>query len=124
MVMDEQQKKITLYIAKNQIQKGYKSFASPNELEAFAGEDEEFVTGSVHWFNNLSNKNAHRADFDSNSENFKTMCKFNESRLMYYTKKISESNSGALEWAVSFNLNQSQEGWKVTKCLIDQRTLY
>ncbi|KAL6907287.1 hypothetical protein GGI43DRAFT_257767 [Trichoderma evansii] len=98
MVRDDEQKKIILYIAKNQSQKGYGTFVPPQELGKIANENELFATELKNWFNDLASG---RDDTQPNM--FKKMCNFSWSRLEHYIRKISECDTDHLERIVLFN---------------------
>ncbi|PMD62031.1 uncharacterized protein K444DRAFT_718760 [Hyaloscypha bicolor E] len=87
MVRNEEQKKITLYIAKNQSEKGYGPLAYGDELGVAANENKVFADELVRCFNTLAKEGSTHTE---HPDVFKTMCKFSQSRLEHYIGKISQ----------------------------------
>jgi hypothetical protein len=86
MVRNEEQKKITLYIAKNQSEKGCGPLAYRDELSVAANENKVFADELVRCFNTLAKEGSTHTE---HPDVFKTMYKFSQSRLEYYIGKIS-----------------------------------
>ena len=129
MVRNEKDKIITLYIAKNQSEKGSQPFATQEELGNFANQNESFAEQLVDWFNKMASKDTFQVkgnDLEAHSDIFKTMCKFSWSRLEHYISKISKSNVESLERGVEVNLKtrECSNGWEVAKPLINECKLY
>ncbi|KAK6860527.1 hypothetical protein PG995_004163 [Apiospora arundinis] len=89
MVLDEQQRKMTVYVAKNVSGKNLDhSPSSPEERALMANEDEEFARKLSDWFNKLSKKNKSAAE-PLQGEMWDVMRKYNASRISYYARKVS-----------------------------------
>lgn len=128
MVRNEKDKVITVYIAKNQSEKGSQPLAGQEKLGDIANENEAFAKQLVDWFSKMASKDdklqGDDIDLDAHSEMFKTMCRFSLSRLEHYISNISESNVDLLERDVSFHLPEYCDGWEMTKFLINESKLY
>ena len=127
MVRNEKDKVITIYIAKNQSEKGCQSFASQEELGNIVNENESFAKQLVDWFSKLANDDTLQVndfDLDGHVDIFKTMCRFSWSRLEHYISTISESNIHALERDVLVNLPKCCDGWEMAKFFINECQLY
>lgn len=128
MARNEEQKKITLYIAKNQSKKECEHPVSQEELGVIANENNVFAERLVDWFRDLASKDIAQAnddELDSHSNIFKTMCKFSWSRLEHYIGKISESDIDGLERVVLNDLEvKSRDGREVAKFVINECKLY
>ncbi len=129
MVKNEKEKIITLYIAKNQSEKGCQPFATPEKLGDIANQNENFAKQLVDWFSNLASKDTSQVngnDLDAHSNIFETMCEFSSSRLEHYISKVSKSDVDALVTVVDVNLNtrECSNGWEVAKPLINECKLY
>ena len=125
MVRNEKDKVITLYIAKNQSEKGYQPLASQEKLGDIANENEVYAKQLVNWFSKVASKDdILPVDLDAHSEIFKTMCRFSSSRLEHYISTISESDVDLLEKNVSLHLPSCCDGWEMTKFLINECKLY
>ena len=89
MVRNESKKSITIYIAKNQTEKGYKSFASHKDLEAINLTNKEFADDLIGWLNMLTDVVPPKSSLSEKADRiFRTMCKFNWSRLDHYNYKL------------------------------------
>ncbi len=129
MVKNEKEKIITLYIAKNQSEKGCQPFATPEKLGDIANQNENFAKQLVDWFSNLASKDTSQVngnDLDAHSNVFETMCEFSSSRLEHYISKVSKSDVDSLVTVVDVNLNtrECSNGWEVAKPLINECKLY
>ncbi|KAK7935164.1 hypothetical protein PG985_000659 [Apiospora marii] len=89
MVLDEQQRKITIYVAKNVSGKDLdRSPSSPKEAPLMVSEDEEFAQKLCNWFNKLSCKDESVAEHHQGGM-WDTMRRYNASRVGYYARKVS-----------------------------------
>lgn len=97
MVLDEQQRRITIYVAKNVSGKDLdRSPLSPKETALMVSEDEEFARKLRLWFNRLSCKDeivAEPLQWDIRD----VMRKYNASRVAYYARKVSSWNEEGVE---------------------------
>ena len=127
MVRNEAEKIITIYIAKNQSEKGSQPFASQEELGDIANQNESFAKQLVDWFSKLASKDTLQVNYneiDPHSNIFETMCKFSWSRLEHYISKVSMSDVDALGRVILITLPKCCNGWKVTKSIINECKLY
>ena len=128
MVRNTKDKVITIYIAKNQSEKGCQAFATQEELGDIANENEIFAKQLVDWFSTLASKDdtpqVNENDPDTDSETFKTMCRFSWSRLEHYISTISESSVDILDNVVLANLHKCCAGWEKAKSLINECKRY
>jgi hypothetical protein len=98
MVRSEDKKTITIYIAKNQTEKGFKPFASQEELKVIDLKNKEFADDLIVWLNRLTGVVQFKGNqSEENDRIFRTMCKFNWSRLDYYNEKLSEHHNDSLD---------------------------
>ena len=119
MVRNETQKTITLYIAKNQSEKGFGPSGSLEERGEVHNENNDFAKSLIEWFNLPDGEDATLSNRDNpqgDSTIFKTMCDFNRSRLDYYIEEIRKANVGFLDSVVKVNLGadldaRSLKGW-------------
>ena len=128
MVRNEKDKVITIYIAKNQSEKGCQTFDTQEELGGIANENEIFAKHLVDWFTSLATKDdtpqVNENDPDPHLETFKTMCRFSWSRLEHYISTISESSVDILDNVVLANLHKCCAGWEKAKSLINECKQY
>ena len=128
MVRNEVNKVITVYIAKNQSEKGCQLFATQEELGDIANQNESFAKQIMDWFSKLVSKDdtlqANDIDLDAHMGIFKAMCRFSWSRLEHYISAISESDIDLLERVVLLNLPKCCDGWEVAKFLVNECKLY
>ena len=127
MVRNEAQKIITIYIAKNQSEKGCQPFATQEELGDIANQNESFAKQLVDWFSELASKGNFQLngnDLGAHSNIFTSMCMFSWSRLEHYISKISMFDVDALERVILFTLPKCCDGWEVTKPIINKCKLY
>ncbi|KAI9686003.1 MAG: hypothetical protein M1822_003986 [Bathelium mastoideum] len=123
MVRNDEAKTITLYIAKNQSEKGGGYLVSEGDTEATTNENVDFAKSLVGWFNELAS--GKMKDELKDSEVFETMCNFSSSRVEYYIEKISNYEPDDLERIVSIELeDRCQEGWKTAKRVINRCKQY
>jgi len=122
MVRNEEQKKITLYIAKNQSEKGCDPPESPEALKVIANHNEAFAKELVKWLNLLMGENMPQANVQELGDHiWQTMCKFSQSRLEHYIGKIKECEIDDLGSSVPDDL---KPGWQCTKDIVDICKLY
>ncbi|KAI1270832.1 hypothetical protein F5Y07DRAFT_405053 [Xylaria sp. FL0933] len=122
MVRDDEQRKITLYIAKNRSSKGSEALISQEQEKSTRNENDEFAKQLVRWFNFMAkNEDAGHKYEDI----FQTMCKFNQSRLEHYIAKISELDVESLERALPLEPEQKcKDGWEAVKSVINKCSQY
>ncbi|KAI0813011.1 hypothetical protein GGR55DRAFT_593381 [Xylaria sp. FL0064] len=122
MVRDDEQKKITLYIAKNRSSKGSEASISQEQESSARNENKEFADQLVGWLNFM----ARNEDADHKyAEFFQVMCKFNQSRLEHYIARISQLDVGSLECALPLEPKQKcKDGWEAVKSVIEKCTQY
>ncbi|KAI1354708.1 hypothetical protein F5Y01DRAFT_237628 [Xylaria sp. FL0043] len=122
MVRDDEQKKITLYIAKNRSSKGSEASISQEKESAARNENKEFADQLVGWFNSM----ARNEDADHKYAGiFQIMCKFNQSRLENYIARISQLDVGILERALPLEPEQKcKDGWEAIKSVIEKCSQY
>lgn len=134
IVRRQKEKSIIIYIAKNQTEKGFQPFASPKELGAIDHTNKEFAEGLMGWLNRLTG--AVQFEGDQSEENdriFRTMCKFNWSRLDYYNGKLSEHDDESLDRAGEMmdlkfrefpRFEDYKAGWEVAKEFVKRCKTY
>lgn len=121
MVRTKGQKKITLYIAKNQSNKGCERSVSQEDRRTIANENDDFAKALVKWFTDLASKGTDDDKIDDRTHIFTKMCTFSWSRLEHYLGKICESDIDGLERVVTFELGNDGfgKGWELAKSLIE-----
>ncbi len=135
MVKNEEQKKITLYIAKNRSYGHREASISENSgavKHQTKNENEEFAEKLMDFSNDLTKRTSEDEEtddskFDKPPAFLLEMCKFNRSRLEHYVKMISRLSIFDLERALPVSLedakglDQAQKnGWDATKSVINQ----
>ena len=123
MVRSENLKKITIYIAKNQSEKGSGTSMASEEQQVVKNENEEFAKNLFNWFNQVDGGNTATHSHDNGPGIFEEMCHFNRSRLEYYIEKISDAEISGLESSVLFHLSSvlgedGLNGWERAKSVI------
>ncbi|KAF2807338.1 uncharacterized protein BDZ99DRAFT_522953 [Mytilinidion resinicola] len=128
MVRNDEQKEITLYIAKNQSNKECKPSISHEEQSAIVNENEQFAGTLMTWFSELASEDTAEADNDVTDrylDVFEAMCMFSQSRLEHYIEKIGACDIEDLEPVVLLNVGAKfTDGWNATKPLIDECSRY
>ena len=125
MVRREESKTITIYMAKNQSEKGFEPFASEKDFNIAENTNESFATELTTWFNQLTGATAAGTGPQKHEREaaiFEKMCEINWSRLQYYIKKVCEHDAQLMESTVKLNLKLSTEeirGWEVAKKCIE-----
>ncbi|KAG8164512.1 hypothetical protein KVR01_006430 [Diaporthe batatas] len=97
MVLDEQQRRITIYVAKNVSDKNLdRSSLSPTQTALMVSEDKEFAGKLCLWFNKLSCKDENAAE-PLQWDMWDVMRKYNASRVGYYARKVSSWSGEGVE---------------------------
>ena len=127
MVRNEEQKMITLYIAKNQSEQRPGPSAALEGQGVVKNENEAFATSLFEWFNQINSEGDN--DLTSHLSMFETMCRFNCSRLEYYIRRISDADIEKLETTVVLHLSTAldagqSQGWEDAKSLIQECQSY
>ena len=125
MSRDNEQKRITLYIAKNQSYKRMDAAAVNAEVaEKNENENEIFAKRLVNWFTTLAAE-GNRFNINEGLKRywgeFETMCEFSQSRLEHYTEKIGELSlrSSDFDHLVESHINESAKlGWEKARKVI------
>ncbi|KAK8046187.1 hypothetical protein PG996_014251 [Apiospora saccharicola] len=88
MVLDEQQRRITVYVAKNVSGKDLDRLpSSPRETALMVSEDAEFAQKLCNWFNKLSCDDGNVSDH-LQGEMWDAMRKYNASRVKHYARRV------------------------------------
>ncbi|KAJ2976865.1 hypothetical protein NQ176_g4694 [Zarea fungicola] len=121
MVRDDEAKKITLYIAKNQSESGAAIPAGQEDLSSNAteNENEKYAAELVSWFTELANGKG-----GTHTGMFKTMCLFSVRRLEYYIKQIKKLNHTWIASKIRHDRDKARDGWKVARALIEKCQRY
>ncbi|KAK8118162.1 uncharacterized protein PG998_006443 [Apiospora kogelbergensis] len=97
MVLDEQQRRLTIYVAKNLSDKDLdRPSVSSDDTASMASEDEEFAQKLCDWFNELSCKDGSAAE-PLQTEMWDVMRKYNASRVRFYADKVGSWKERGVE---------------------------
>jgi hypothetical protein len=121
MVRDDQRKSITVYVTKNQSEKGFEPFKSQKAFDEPESSNRGFAKSLQDWFNVLTSMPATATSNDLDDKGvFHTMCKVNWPRLNYYVERICEYDIDLLDADAMAHLDEdNQAGWKHARTFVE-----